>query len=1434
MGNRNACDSGVPRKLVSDDMTAVLHSLIRSAEENQDEDDDLPAWDSDMATLLLLVCLLPPPPSGKKRVVKITVLEAMKHVVRFHKSCRSLQEITGSDEMRQPYILAVGTARNNIHDFYIVVDADPYNNPKDLPPQLSSPTELREGTGNIRYQRNNVVKMVQDMNDISDADFDIILNTIMSVTGQERKEDIRASRHQRLRDTLDDLSAANFKRFKHTLRDQFGIPWGSLENADQVDTVHLMEQKYCTETCGEVKVMMDILTSMGQNQLATDLQRDIKKKPTPIEKVLQAHKKRMKEQYGSVFEGLVQRKEHKMPLNRIFTQLYITKGESEEVNSDHEIWEIETANRKQQRQHTAVSINDIFRDKQRHIRIVMTKGVAGVGKTVSVQKFIVDWAEGVANDDVNFVICLPFRELNLLKDEENSLQDLVLDMYDELEPLKDTNAFKESKVVFILDGLDESRFPLDFQKNKPVYNIQKKASLDALMTNLLKGNILRSALVWITSRPAAADLIPSDYIDQFTEVRGFNNAQKVEYFQKRLVNSPKADRIITHVKTTKSLFIMCHIPVFCSITATVMQDMMDQGNTEEIPKTLTEMYVHFLFTQLKMSNHKFVGNKLSARRAFLAEHKDGILKLAELAFRKLEGTEGSILFYEDDLKECGINPEDASVLCGLCTEIFKVEPVMFQKRFYSFVHLSIQEFLAALHVFASFRSKNMEALKPFLEKRPKKVFLYLLLKSAITNALKSKNGHLDLFLRFLVGLSVDSNHSFLEGLLPDPVEEDKKDNEKSMELVIGHVKSLVRDKLSPERFINLMNCLTEMKDDSVHKELERYLQYEKSPETELTSAHCSSLANMILLSEEPLEVFDLERYNLGDEGKAERLLPAVRWCKKARLTECKLSANCGEIVASALKSEHSPLRVLDLKRSYLTEPGLKAVCSGLTIPHCKLQSLSLAGCRRNMDFTCEVLGKALLSVNSHLTELDLSCNMLCGPDMRALTSGLKSPACNIEKLRLRSCSLRDSGCEILASVLRSEPCSLTELDLRDNVLNDTCIKLLSEAMKSPHCHLEKLRLSASNLTEASWRCLMSVFEGELDLSENRLLMSELEQLSAALRSPDCRVNTLRLKHCCLTGDHSLVKFGQILASVLSSDGSHLKELDLSDNDLQDSGVELLSSGLQSPQCTLEILRLSFCGVTEKGCEFLASALSANPSYLRELDLSYNHPGEAGVKLLSERKDDPYCKLDTLNVENNAECWRKSGLRKYARALTWNTDTMNKQLFLSDENQKVTCTAQEHDYPPHLERFHTVEQVLASEGFSDRCYWEAEWKGFRVYLGMAYKDVERKGGGGRLGHNDKSWALRCYYDETVKGFPVNSYAACHDSGVKLIESPGSDATRVGVFLDYTASTLSFYSISSDSFTHLHTFEHRFTEPLYPGIRFVSDFHTEDSVLLCKIE
>ncbi|KAK6291506.1 hypothetical protein J4Q44_G00382720, partial [Coregonus suidteri] len=283
-----------------------------------------------------------------------------------------------------------------------------------------------------------------------------------------------------------------------------------------------------------------------------------------------------------------------------------------------------------------------------------------------------------------------------------------------------------------------------------------------------------------------------------------------------------------------------------------------------------------------------------------------------------------------------------------------------------------------------------------------------------------------------------------------------------------------------------------------------------------------------------------------------------------------------------------------------------------------------------------------------------------------------------------------------------------------------------------------------------------------------------------------------------------------LVSALWSNPSHLRELDLSNNDLKDSGVKLLSAGLGNPHCKLETLRLSGCLVTEEGCASLVSALKSNPSHLRELDLSYNHPGDSGVRLLSAGLEDPHCRLEKLNVEHGGENRMKPGLRKYVCDLTLDPNTANRRLSLSEENRKVTCRREEQPYPDHAERFEVYRQVLCREGLPGRCYWEVEWSGRGAGIGVAYKGISRRGGGDDclIGWNDKSWSLFC---------SDNSYSARHNNKSTTIDVPSSSSHRVGVYLDWPAGTLSFYRVSSDTLTHLNTFHSTFTESLYPGFR-----------------
>ncbi|KAM9471278.1 NACHT, LRR and PYD domains-containing protein 3-like [Salvelinus alpinus] len=954
------------------------------------------------------------------------------------------------------------------------------------------------------------------------------------------------------------------KMFKRILSPE--LPEGFESQKQDKEVVDAEDEKQESSAReGALKITLHVLRKMNQKELADTLEK------YELAVICQRElKSNLKKKFQCVFEGIAKQGNPAL-LNKIYTELYITEGGTGEVNNEHELRQIETTTRKQARPETAVKCNDIFTPltgQDKRIRTVLTKGVAGIGKTVSVQKFILDWAEGKANQDVQFVFSFPFRELNLMKEDKHTFIELLNHFSMETKQSRISN-YDKYKVLFIFDGLDECRLPLDFQKNKICWDVTKSTSVDVLLTNLIKGNLLPSALLWITTRPAAANKIPSECVDQVTEVRGFNDPQKEEYFRKRFSDEDLASRIISHIKTSRSLHIMCHIPVFCWISATVLEHMLKQKR-EEMPKTLTEMYTHLVEFHTKQKNEKYLGKEETGPHW----NKESILSLEKLAFQQL--VNGNLIFYEEDLKEAGVDVNEASVYSGLCTQLFKEECGLYQDKVYCFVHLSIQEFLAAVYVFLSFINNN-ENLMDKLQTNDKSAITFY--KSAVDKALQSETGNLDLFLRFLLGLSLESNQKHLRGLLTKT-----RSSSQSHEETVKYIKKKIGENLSPERSINLFHCLNELNDHSLVEEIQSYLSSGSLSKPKLSPAQWSALVFVLLTSEKELDVFDLKKYSRSEEGLL-RLLPVVK------------------------------------------------------------------------------ASRAVL---------------------------------------LSGCGVTEEGCASLVSALESNP-------------------------------------------------------------------------------------------------------------------SHLRELDLSNNDLKDSGVKLLSAGLGNPHCKLETLRLSGCLVTEEGCASLVSALRSNPSHLRELDLSYNHPGDSGVRLLSAGLEDPHCRLEKLNVEHGGENRMKPGIRKYVCDLTLDPNTVNRRLSLSEENRKVTWRREKQPYPDHPERFEDCRQVLCREGLTGRCYWEVEWSG--ADIGVTYKGISRRGWGVDccLGYNDKSWSLDC---------SDNGYIACHNNNETTIDVPSSGSHRVGVYLDWPAGTLSFYRASSDILTHLITFTSTFTEPLYPGF----GVHNDSSVSL----
>ncbi len=542
--------------------------------------------------------------------------------------------------------------------------------------------------------------------------------------------------------------------------------------------------------------------------------------------------------------------------------------------------QIETQSRRAATDDTAIKCNHIFTPlpgQDKAIRTVLTKGVAGIGKTVSVQKFILDWAEGKENQDVQLIFPLPFREINLMKHKTLSLLDLLHLFFPETKEMEISS--DEYKVLFIFDGLDECRLSLDFKSKVKLCNISESASVDVLLMNLIVGNLLPSALIWITSRPAAADLVPSECVHRVTEVRGFNEPQKQEYFRKRISDQSLANTIISHLKSSRSLYIMCHIPVFCWISAAVLEKMLSPAESGEIPKTLTQMYTHFLILQTNIKREKDYEKKVT--------DEDIILKLGKVAFEQL--VKGNLIVYEEDLRECGIDVREASVYSGLCTQIFREEFGLYQGKVFCFVHLSTQEHLAALYVHFSCTNHYRNVFEPITKQslRSKVKVLFQLSSSehvslselhqrAVKEALQSKNGHLDLFLRFLLGLSVESHQILLQQIMKL-----KRSSSDSNEKTVEYIKKKIRTIDSPEKSINLFHCLNELGDRSLVEEIQHYLKSGRMKETKLSSSQWSAVVFVMLTSEEELNEFRLDKFVKGNNNPEnmkvlQKLLPVIK------------------------------------------------------------------------------------------------------------------------------------------------------------------------------------------------------------------------------------------------------------------------------------------------------------------------------------------------------------------------------------------------------------------------------------------------------------------------------------------------------------------------------------------------------------------------------
>lgn len=586
----------------------------------------------------------------------------------------------------------------------------------------------------------------------------------------------------------------------------------------------------------------------------------------------------MKKRNHHVYEGLA-KAGNPMPLNQIFTEVFIVMRENTTSQNEHQVRQIERNRQETDKSEVTIKTADIFRppsgDPKKSVRTVVTQGVAGIGKTLLTQKVTLDWAEGKCNNDVQLMLPMPFRELNLVKDKTFSMVELIHSFFTGIKEADIWN-LEDFQVLFIFDGLDECQLHLDFQNNEILTDVKQPASVDVLLTNLIRGNLLPTARLWITTRPTAGAQIPPECIDRVTEIRGFTDQQKEEYFRLRFRDQQQANRIISHVKASQSLYVMCHIPIFCWITSTVFADALQTEAKSDFPRTLTEMHIHFLRIQLNIKKAKYgVGADTDMQENL--DTRNIIVALGKLAFEHLR--KGNMIFYESDVTECGIDIKAASVHSGVFTQIFKEERGFYKDKVFSFVHLSVQEFLAAVYVHLTFTSSGVNLLskkgtkgqKPGIWKNTKPMQLY---QYAVKQALHSPTGHLDLFLRFLVGLSVESNQMFLQELTGEAKVPAVN------HMIAKYIKTKLRKKMSPERSINLFQCLNELNEHTLVEEIQQYIKSGSLATKDLSPAHWSALGFILLSSGGCLDVFNLKEYSQSEQGFL-RLVPVVKASRKA-------------------------------------------------------------------------------------------------------------------------------------------------------------------------------------------------------------------------------------------------------------------------------------------------------------------------------------------------------------------------------------------------------------------------------------------------------------------------------------------------------------------------------------------------------------------------
>ncbi|XP_043852217.1 NACHT, LRR and PYD domains-containing protein 3-like [Dromiciops gliroides] len=1025
---------------------------------------------------------------------------------------------------------------------------------------------------------------------------------------------------------LEYLTDEEMKKFKLFL--SHSLPRGLMENAGRIEMAMLMVDHHGQQKAWDMAV--NIWEKMGLTELWKQARGE-----DPLICNRRKYRRRMREKFQLLRDRNSRPGEH-ANLHHRFTQLLLLQEYRHKEQKEHELlatgWQHAEIMKQRGQFLVVTALFDPDEKTGVQPQTVVLQGAAGIGKTTLARKVMLDWAEGnLFQDRFNYVFYISCREMNQLVKRKISLANLIANDWPGSQvPMTEIMSFPE-QLLFIIDGLDELKFPCDEHRYDLCKDWKQQCPVHIFLSSLLRKAMLPEASLLITTRLTALGKFSSLLETPcHVEILGFSEEERKEYFCRFFRDEDLAQKAFSSIKDNEILFTMCFVPLVSWIVCTSLKQQMERGqDLSQVSQTATSLYMSYL------SNLFTPGERICSNHTLRG--------LCHLAAEGIWGKK--ILFDEEDLRRHGLEVDNVSAFLDM---------YIFQKdtgceNCYSFIHLSFQEFFAA--VFYALWGEKVGSESP--------IAAHARVKGILEKCQETGSSFVTLTVHFLFGFLKEETSRKLEEIFSCQISQEVK-----LELLKWvHSEIEKYQKSSPDgQLLELLSFLYETQDEgfltlAMHHVQEITLNIRTNMEF-LILAFCLKHSHEVCRIRLAIKIF----------------LPSVKYLHSLpyRLRCSHLSAFSWRDLFSVV-SRNQNLRQLDLSSSHLGDSAMMILCSELRHPHCTVQKLRLDDCHLTVA-CCQDLSYALGS-NHSLKNLNLSVNSLGNDGMKLLCKTLKNQNCSLQELRMFWCHLTDTCCQDLSSTLIQNQ-NLLHLDLAGNALKDDGVKLLCEALKHPHCQLQILVLWKCHLTSVSCEYLSFALISNqnlthLDLSGNDLGDNGIMLLCEALGNQYCSINSLQLRSCGLTSSGC-----QDLSTALKKNRS-VTHLNLADNALGNHGVTLLCEALGYPNCLLQELKLQGCSFSEACCWDLSSALKSNEK-LTHLNLGGNTLGNDGVKLLCEAFRQPSCRLQEIKLWRS--CFTAAGFLHLFAVLKSSHNLTHLNIAgntLGDDEVNLLCEALKH-------------------------------------------------------------------------------------------------------------------------------------------------------------